>query len=138
MDGDLPNAEALDGDRIDGVKVLWITETRAARDETAFRHALATAHQLREAGKKMTDAAIIDAYERAYTIAQAVGRITGSRRCHLCGIVSRWPDASAATAWNMESKMSGLTQAAQLDEKVPGLFIKVRNLRRSICRKGGH
>lgn len=73
LDGDLPNAEALDGDRIDGVKVLWITETRAARDETAFRHALATAHQLREAGKKMTDAAIIDAYERAYTIAQAVG-----------------------------------------------------------------
>ncbi|MGV0409551.1 hypothetical protein ACUY3S_08675 [Corynebacterium resistens] len=44
LDGDLPNAEALDGDRIDGVKVLWITETRAARDETAFRHALATAH----------------------------------------------------------------------------------------------
>lgn len=73
LDGDLPNAEALDGDRIEGVKVLWITETRAARDETAFRHALATAHQLREAGKKMTDAAIIDAYERAYTIAQAVG-----------------------------------------------------------------
>lgn len=73
LEGDLPSAEALDGDRIDGVKVLWITPTRAARDETAFRHALATAYKLREAGQKMTDAAIIDAYERAYNIAQAVG-----------------------------------------------------------------
>ena len=73
LENDLPNAEALDGDRIDGVKVLWITETRAARDETAFRHALATAHRLREAGERMTDAKIIDAYERAYNVAQAVG-----------------------------------------------------------------
>ena len=73
LEGDLPSAEALDGDRIDGVKVLWITPTRAARDETAFRHALATAYKLREAGQKMTDAAIIDAYERAYNVAQAVG-----------------------------------------------------------------
>lgn len=73
LEGDLPSAEALDGDRIDGVKVLWITPTRAARDETAFRHALATAYKLREAGQKMTDAAIIDAYEQAYDVAQAVG-----------------------------------------------------------------
>ncbi|SCX24511.1 Replicase family protein [Corynebacterium jeikeium] len=73
LDGDLPSADTLDGDRIDGVKVLWVTSGRAARDETAFRHALATAYQLREAGKKMTDAAIIDAYERAYNVAQAVG-----------------------------------------------------------------
>ena len=73
LEGDLPSAEALDGDRIDGVKVLWITPTRAARDETAFRHALATAYKLREAGQKMTDAAIIDAYEQAYNVAQAVG-----------------------------------------------------------------
>ena len=73
LDGDLPSAEAMDTDRIDGVKVLWVTEGRAARDETAFRHALATAHQLRAAGKRMTDAAIIDAYERAYAVAQAVG-----------------------------------------------------------------
>lgn len=73
LENDLPSAEALDGDRIDGVKVLWITEGRAARDETAFRHALATAHRLREAGERMTDAKIIDAYERAYNLAQAVG-----------------------------------------------------------------
>lgn len=49
LDGGLSNADALDGDRIDGVKVLWISPGRAARDETAFRHALATAHRLREA-----------------------------------------------------------------------------------------
>ena len=73
LDGDLPSATAMDTDRIDGVKVLWITEGRAARDETAFRHALAEAHRLRAAGKRMSDAAIIDAYERAYGIAQAVG-----------------------------------------------------------------
>ena len=73
LEGDLPSAEALDGDRIDGVKVLWVNEGRAARDETAFRHALATAYKLREAGQKMTDAAIIDAYEQAYNVAQAVG-----------------------------------------------------------------
>lgn len=73
LDGDLPSAEAMDSDRIDGVKVLWITEGRSARDETAFRYALATAHRLRAAGKRMSDAAIIDAYERAYAVAQAVG-----------------------------------------------------------------
>ncbi|WP_422246289.1 hypothetical protein [Corynebacterium variabile] len=44
---DLPDATAMDSNRIDGVKVLWLSEGRAARDETAFRHALATAHQLR-------------------------------------------------------------------------------------------
>jgi len=70
---ELPDASAMDSNRIDGVKVLWLSEGRAARDETAFRHALATAHQLREAGKRMSDAAIIDAYEKAYNVAQAVG-----------------------------------------------------------------
>lgn len=73
LKSDLPSADALDGDRIDGVKVLWVSEGRAARDETAFRHALAAGHRLREAGERMTDAKIIDAYERAYNVAQAVG-----------------------------------------------------------------
>lgn len=70
---ELPDASAMDSNRIDGVKVLWLSEGRAARDETAFRHALATAHQLRDSGKRMSDAAIIDAYEKAYNVAQAVG-----------------------------------------------------------------
>ena len=73
LDKTLPDASALDGDRIEGVRVLWISPGRAARDETAFRHALATAHRLREAGQRMTDAKIIDAYEYAYNVAQAVG-----------------------------------------------------------------
>ncbi|QPK84392.1 replication initiation protein (plasmid) [Corynebacterium qintianiae] len=60
-------------DLIDGVLVRWIVPGRAARDETAFRHALKTAHRLRAAGERMTDAAIIDAYERAYNIAQREG-----------------------------------------------------------------
>lgn len=51
----------------------WINPGRAARDETAFRHALKTAHRLRAAGERMNDAAIIDAYERAYNIAQREG-----------------------------------------------------------------
>lgn len=70
---ELPDAGALDGDRIDGVKVLWVAEGRAARDATAFRHALAEAHRLRDTGQRMSDAKIIDAYERAYAVAHAVG-----------------------------------------------------------------
>lgn len=65
--------EKYDSELIDGVRVLWISQGRAARDETAFRHALKTAHRLRAAGQRMTDAAIIDAYEHAYNTAQRSG-----------------------------------------------------------------
>ncbi|BAC19765.1 conserved hypothetical protein (plasmid) [Corynebacterium efficiens YS-314] len=65
--------DQYDPELIQGVRVLWIREGRAARDETAFRHALKTGHRLRQAGQRMTDAAIIDAYEHAYTVAQEVG-----------------------------------------------------------------
>lgn len=58
---------------IEGVRVLWQSPGRAARDETAFRYALATAHRLKARGQRLTDAALIDAYEHAYAIAQAVG-----------------------------------------------------------------
>lgn len=59
---------------IDGVRVIWITQDqRAARDETAFRHALATGHRLKAQGEALKDNKLIDAYERAYNIAQAVG-----------------------------------------------------------------
>lgn len=40
-------------DLVDGVRVLWISEGTAARDETAFRHALKVAHRLRSAGERM-------------------------------------------------------------------------------------
>ena len=74
LEGELADLDAYDTERIDGVKVLWLSkDQRAARDETAFRHALRSAHKLRAAGNRMTDAAIIDAYEHAYNVAQQVG-----------------------------------------------------------------
>lgn len=66
-------ADQYDPELIDGVRVLWISRGRAARDETAFRHALKTGHRLRAAGQRLTDAALIDDYEHAYTIAQREG-----------------------------------------------------------------
>jgi DNA-binding transcriptional ArsR family regulator len=65
--------DRYDPELIDGVRVLWIDQGRAARDETAFRHALKAAHRLRNNGQRMTDAAIIDAYEHAYNVAQRAG-----------------------------------------------------------------
>lgn len=73
LDAGLPSAEEAAGDLIDGVRVLWSAPGRAARDETAFRHALATGHRLRAAGERLKDNKLIDAYERAYNVAQAVG-----------------------------------------------------------------
>lgn len=73
LQGDMADLDGLDTERIDGVKVLWIAEGRAARDETAFRHALYTAHKLRAASKPMKDEAIIDAYEHAYNLAHKLG-----------------------------------------------------------------
>lgn len=65
--------DQYDPELIDGVRVLWITQGTAARDETAFRHALKTGHRLRSNGQRLTDAAIIDAYEHAYNIAHTHG-----------------------------------------------------------------
>ena len=62
--------DQYDPELIDGVRVLWISQGCAARDETAFRHALKTGHRLRAAGQRLTDAAIIDAYEHALQHAQ--------------------------------------------------------------------
>ena len=73
LDAELTSVSELDGSLIDGVRVFWIAEGHAARDDTAFRHVVAVAHQLRAAQKPMTDAALIDAYEEAYEVAQAVG-----------------------------------------------------------------
>lgn len=70
ISGDL---DRYDPELIEGVRVLWITPGTAARDETAFRHALKTGHRLRQAGQRLTDAALIDAYEHAYTVAHTCG-----------------------------------------------------------------
>lgn len=76
LDADLPNAAEIApaaSGVIDGVRIIWVSEGRAARDETAFRHALATAHRMKQASEVLKDAKIIDAYERGYQIAQAIG-----------------------------------------------------------------
>ena len=73
LDASLPTALEASGDLIDGVRVLWSADGHAARDETAFRHALAVGYQLKAAGERLKDNKIIDAYERAYNVAQAVG-----------------------------------------------------------------
>lgn len=65
--------DQYDPELIDGVRVLWINQGTAARDETAFRHALKTGHRLRQQGQRLTDAAIIDAYEHAYNVAHTHG-----------------------------------------------------------------
>ncbi|CAM4065429.1 replication initiation protein [Corynebacterium belfantii] len=65
--------DQYDPELIDGVRVLWITPGTAARDETAFRHALKAGHRLRQQGQRLTDAAIIDAYEHAYNVAHTHG-----------------------------------------------------------------
>lgn len=67
------SVERYDPDLIEGVRVLWIHQGRAARDETAFRHALKVGHRLRTAGQRLTDNALIDAYEHGYNIAQEAG-----------------------------------------------------------------
>lgn len=51
----------------------WISKGVAARDETAFSHALKIGYRLRKAEQRLTDAAIIDAYEHAYNVAQEQG-----------------------------------------------------------------
>ena len=65
--------DQYDPELIDGVRVLWINQGKAARDETAFKHALKAGHRLRQQGQRLTDAAIIDAYEHAYNVAQTHG-----------------------------------------------------------------
>lgn len=70
---DFVHPDSRDPRVIEGVKVYWVSEGRAARDETAFRHALVTGYRLKETGQKLTDAALIDAYEYAYNLAQSIG-----------------------------------------------------------------
>ena len=65
--------DQYDPELIDGVRVLWIVQGTAARDETAFRHSLKTGHRLRQQGQRLTDAALIDAYEHAYNVAHTHG-----------------------------------------------------------------
>lgn len=65
--------DAIDPSLISGVNVRWIEQGISARDETAFRHALKVALRLKQAGKRMSNDLIIDAYEHGYNVAQEHG-----------------------------------------------------------------
>lgn len=56
---------------IQGVRVLYDAAGTPQRDETAFRHALKTAHRAHKRDQRLKDNLIIDAYEHAYRIANA-------------------------------------------------------------------
>nr|CAA80508.1 Rep [Corynebacterium glutamicum] len=91
LEASLPSAAEASGELIDGVRVLWTAPGRAARDETAFRHALTVGYQLKAAGERLKDTKGHRAYERAYTVAQAVG---GGREPDLppdCDRQTDWP-----------------------------------------------
>ena len=117
---ELPSAEELAPAAhgiIEGVRVIWASPGRAARDETGFRHALTTAHRMRAAGEALKDAKIIDAYERGYNVAQAVGadarepdmppmrdRLTMARRVRGYVIAGNTnPSSEAASTTRMDS-----------------------------------
>src|SRR5699024_9176128 len=97
---------------IDGVRVIWITQgQRAARDETAFRHALATGHRLKSQGEPLKDNKLIDAYERAYNIAKPSEPTTANPTSHQCATVLLWPAESAHTSPKESLNRPSLTAA---------------------------
>lgn len=102
--------DQYDPELTQGVRVLWIREGRAARDETAFRHALKIAHRLRQSGQRMTDAAIIDAYEQAYAIAQEVG--ADGRKLELPPMRDRQTMARRVRGYVTQAKTQGYVSAS--------------------------
>lgn len=99
--------ESYDPELIDGVRILWIQPGTSARDETAFRHALKTAYRLRAAGERMTDNAIIDAYEHGYTVAQRHG--ADSRDSEMPSHRDRETMARRVRGYVIQSKRDGTT-----------------------------
>lgn len=86
-------------DLIDGVLVCWINPGRAARDETAFRHVLKTAHRLRAAGERMTPMRRSSTPTSAPTTSPSVKvRTAGQRRCLRCGIARPWRGVCVVTS----------------------------------------
>ncbi|AGG68073.1 replication initiation protein [Corynebacterium callunae] len=102
--------DQYDPELTQGVRVLWIREGRAARDETAFRHALKIAHRLRQSGQRMTDAAIIDAYEQAYAIAQEIG--ADGRKLELPPMRDRQTMARRVRGYVTQAKTHGYVSAS--------------------------
>ena len=123
--------DQYDPELIDGVRVLWITEGTAAREETAFRHALKTGHRLRAAGQRLTDAAIIDAYEHAYNVAQTHGG--AGRPAELPPMRDRQTMARRVRGYVTQSK-----NAASMGPSAPGKATSSeRKALATMGRKGG-
>lgn len=135
LDSELPDAGALDGDRIDGVKVYWLAKGRAGRDETAFRHALMVAHRLREAGQRMTDAKIIDAYERAYNLAQAVG--ADNRQPEMPPMRDRQTMARRVRGYVLSANRSSSRAGASVSGSVDGATARERKALATMGSRGG-
>ena len=75
--------------------MLWISQGKAARDETAFRHALKTGYRLRAAGERMTDAAILMPTSTSPT---ATAQTDATTRCRPGATAKQWPGACVATS----------------------------------------
>ena len=89
--------ERHDPSYIQGVRVLYDAAGTPQRDETAFRHALKTAHRAHKRGQRPKDTLIIDAYEHACRIAHAQDTLGRPDEMPPCATASPWPAASAPT-----------------------------------------
>lgn len=103
---------------VDGVRVLWTSPGRAARDMTAFQHALTEARSLRAAGKVMRDEKIIAAYERAYAVAQAVG--ADGREPEMPEIGARLSMARRVRGYAISQTRSARPTGEERDLRSPG------------------
>lgn len=122
--------DQLNPDLVQGVRIIWQTSTRSARDETAFRHALKTAHRLRNEGKRMTDAAIIDAFEHAFLVAHREGG--DGRPLELPSMRDRQTMARRVRGYVLSSSSSSTTITASAS-----LTLAQRKALATMGRRGG-
>ncbi|WP_255549192.1 hypothetical protein [Corynebacterium sp. TAE3-ERU30] len=102
LDRELLSADDAASDLIDGVRVRWMAPGRAARDETAFRHALAEGDRLHGAGHPMKDTLLIDARK-------AVTRtVEGLSSPHTPSIRTKRKHRANTTCWVCLVKKSAL------------------------------
>lgn len=87
---------------VEGVRVFWVHEGRAARDQTAFHHALDVARQLRANGEVMRDEKLVDAYEAGYRVAQSVG--ADGREPEMPDLAARLATARRVRAYASQGK----------------------------------
>ena len=84
--------EQYDPELIDGVRVRWISQGIAARDETAFSHALKIAHRLRKAGQRQTQPLSMPT-STPITLHNNKEQQAETVKCHPCATAKPWHDA---------------------------------------------